>query len=313
MTTIALKNSIWFSKILDAAEKFFWQDELASDEATNTIYMFKRYPEGLKGSNLDNWVSLQERHLNPFQQGDVYSFRSGNGLGLWFSKSELRGLPETAAQAVLTDGVHLVKCANLFYKQHWQRKEMLSCEIISQDQISTAEIIRLSQTPSKPWAYERKIDKAIKTPVFWAMILTCFFLLFFSYFTGAYIANTFNASSLEEEEIRIQDELGDKLALQDRQQKAKSMLGGMRDWASANGNLPMVLSIVIGEVLQQSPWYADAFDWQGNKLTVVLRTSSLDIAVLVSNIEKTGQFENVSIRPNNRPNTWNLEVTIKDV
>lgn len=314
MTTITLKNYKLVSKILDSLENLFWRDELDIDTETSTVFLFKAYPSGLKGVNLDNWIALQKRHLNPFLQGYTYSFNGSSGLSLWFSKSPLNGMPETALQPPLEDGVHYVKGELVSYKQRWSKGEMLQCETLIDKLPANIRHIELKNVynANKAWAYQRQIDKLVVQPWFWLAAISVVFFVWLSHVGGGKMANVISQSSLEKEEERIQEELGDKLALQDRLQRATAINTGLSNWSQMNGNLPSTLSIVIDKVLAQSTWSADAIDWQANKLTIVLRTNELDIALLVSSIEGTGKFENVSIRPNNRANVWNLEVSLKD-
>lgn len=313
MTIIALNNSTWVSKFLDLVEGTFWSEESSIDCSTNIIFLSKPYPAGLRGSNLENWIDLQKRHLNPFDNGETHTFKGASNLYLWFSKNELQGIPETALQAPLSDGLHFVKGKNFIYRQRWKGKEMLKCETLSflpegEHFVS----LDARQERGRAWAHQRKIDQLSVTPVFWTFVATVFFLMVFAYLGGAKVANIKTSSDLQSEEISIQEKLGDKLALQDRLQRAEAVKNGIEEWSKAKGSLTTSMAIVIDNVIEQTSWHVDAIDWQGHKLTVVLRTSELDIAELVASLERTHAFETVSIRPNTRAGTWNLEVTIKN-
>ena len=313
MTIIALNNSKWVSKFLDLIEDTFWSEESSIDCSTNIIFLSKRYPTGLRGSNLESWIDLQKRHLNPFNNGEAHTFKGASNLYLWFSRNELQGIPETALQAPLSDGLHFVKGEKFIYRQRWKGKEMLQCEVLSilpegEHFVS----LDVRQERGRAWAHQRKIDQLSVTPAFWTIIATAFFLMIFAYLGGAKVANFKTSSALQSEEIVIQEKLGDKLALQDRLQHAEAVNNGIEEWSIAKGSLTTSMAIVIDNVLEQTDWHVDAIDWQGHKLTVVLRTSELDIAKLVASLEQTHAFETVSIRPNSRAGTWNLEVIIKN-
>jgi len=313
LTIIALNNSKWASKFLDLIENTFWGEESSIDGTTNTIFLSKPYPSGLRGTNLDNWVDLQKRHLNPFNNGNTHVFRGANNLCLWFSKQELEGIPETALQAPLPNGLHYVKGKTFLYRQRWKDEEMLVCETLSYLP-DGAHLTSLADFDEKgrAWAHQRKIDQLSITPAFWACIVIVVFLMIFAFLGGAKLANLRISSTLKSEEMLIQDKLGDKLALQDRVQRAQAVKNGIIQWSLANASLPTSLATVIDNVVEQTEWHADAIDWQGHKLIVVLRTSELDIAALVANLESSGAFDTVSIRPNSRAGTWNLEVKVKD-
>lgn len=299
-------------KALDRLDSVIYKGKTVCDGNRNMFYTFKPYPKSLKASQIDEWARLQCRVLSPFVDGDQYHYLHPKGLCFWSSMTALEGVPETAMQESFSDGEHIVKGMNSFYRQRWQNGVMASCELI--DNLSSPEQSNATQlsTLSVGWARTRNIDPWLSAPITWATLsLATALIIGFGLFAG-YVTMQVQLSSLNEEQASIEQKLGDKLDQQNKLQQLNALETNLVNWQYENGLLPQALAALVDIAASQVEWDTTLILWQDRTLTVELMTEQLDIAKLVTELESAKSFRNVSVRPGTRPNTWQIEVTVND-
>lgn len=297
-------------QFLDRLNNVFFSGNAAYDSEREVFYTFKPYPQSLKSTQIDDWAELQCKVLVPFINGDYYCFLHSKGLCFWSSMTPLKGLPETAMQPALPDGIHLCKGASHFYRQSWKNGVMQVCETIPQDESSTG-IINL-EVGQGAWARKRQIDKWLGEPVTWALAsVACTLFVGLALITG-YLSMQAQLSSLAEQQNNIEQKLGDKLAMQNELQSLIRAENQLREWQYSNGLLPPNLALLIEVVTDQVEWQATSILWQERSLTAEINATELDLARLVTDLEATGAFSDVSVRPGSRLNGWQIEVILND-
>lgn len=298
----------WLDTGLDRIEQLVWKHTTDVDSKSEAFYVYRAYPSSIKSAQLNDWIALQKRSLSPFKAGDVYIYASAKGIALWATPGVFSGIPETAMQSALGDGIHLVRGAHLTYRQVWRDGVMTEMTCTDADSADT----QLSSLKGSPWAKVRQIDRVISSPLSWFCAAAAIFCLSLFATTGSWLGITQQLSNYEATISELESTLGDKLALQTRYQQYEQLLSGVNQWQYQAGQLPETLASVIGPVLSQTQWAANVIAWQDNELTVELASQDLDIAALVQALESRTEFSNVSIRPHTTPNTWNLEVTVNE-
>lgn len=296
-------------KLLNFLNGLIYKGKVTGDGRSRTFYTFKAYPKSLKASQIDEWVSLQCRVLVPFVGGDHYHYLHSDGLCFWSSMSAFDGIPETALQQTLNDGTHLVKGEKFYYLQQWQNKRMVSCELVDKEQVDSLSVFNI--TPSiHGWAQTRDIDVWLSKPITWAAIATSVALLFGASLLAGYVTMSLQLSSLSGQQAAIEQELGDKLSKQTELRQLSQTLTDIVDWQYSNGMLPPAIAAVVSVVRSQAEWKTTLISWQNRTLLVELTAPQLDIAALVTELESTGNFRNVTVRPGRTSSTWEVEVIL---
>lgn len=296
-------------KLLDQLNSVIYNGKVKADGSCRTFYVFKPYPNNLKPAQLNDWVSLQCRILIPFVGGDHYHYLHTDGLCFWSSMSSFDGVPETAVQQALTDGTHLIKGEKFYYRQQWLNKRMTSCELVDEGDINLSSVVNI--TPhSSAWARARDIDVWLSKPITWAALSMGIALVVGASLLAGYLTMSMQLSRLSEQQMLIEAELGDKLNKQTELTQLSQTISDIVDWQYSNGMLPPTIATVVSVVTAQADWKTTLISWQNRTLLVELSAEQLDIAALVTELESTGSFRNVSVRPGRIANTWQVEVIL---
>ncbi|GGW92448.1 hypothetical protein [Alteromonas halophila] len=301
----------WLDSGLDRVEQLLWNRATEVDAKSDAFYVYRAYPSSIKSAQLADWVALQKRSLSPFKGGEVYAHASARGVCLWATPTAFSGIPETAMQGALSDGEHWVQGAHHTYYQVWKQGVMteMATGVSAPAGQTTVSVDELRGTP---WAKSRNIDKMLAKPVTWFALAAGLFLFSLTMSLGSWLGIQQQLGSYEDQIASLETSLGDKLALQTRYQQYEQLLSGVEQWQHAPGHLPDTLASVITPVLGQTSWHANVIAWQGGQLSVELESDELDIASLVQSLEARNEFSEVSIRPNAKQNTWDLEVTLNE-
>lgn len=296
-----------FASALDHLEAVIWPTQAAPDATTAAFYVYKPYPSSVKANQIDDWVALQARALSPFANSHTYVYKARSGLALWASPTPFSGVPETALQPTMPDGEYWSKGQRFSYRQVWLQGEMRVCEWVD-GYIGDVPWHNLSIADQRAWARPRQIDAWLRKPVTWAGMLMAVALVVCCWYSGAWLGLSWQGGQLQRQSNALEQQLGDKLALQQRMQQAQQLIALSDEWRWQQGWLPQTLAAVISEVLSQTSWQSNSIAWQSDTLTVELVASNLDIAALVQQLEQTGIFARVAIRPHTAQDTWVLEV-----
>lgn len=303
--------SNWIDNFLERLEGLIFDNRMDVDFETKAFYVYRAYPSSLKSSQLNDWVSLQKRTLSPYVGGDVYSFAGKYGLCLWASPHEIKGIPETAMHAALTDGVQWVKGTHFYYQEQWSKGELIALKY-SVDAPNDAQIQDIDVLKSSAWAKHRKIDKIIQEPLTWGAVAVFLFSTWVAVNAGSWLGTTQQLSEYTSRATSLEERLSDKLVLQATYQRQEQLISGIQNWQTEAIYLPFVLAAVAEPVVNQTMWDADAIAWQNNTLDIELISTDINITALISALEQREEFESVSIRPSTSQNTWNLQAKLYD-
>jgi hypothetical protein len=105
--------------------------------------------------------------------------------------------------------------------------------------------------------------------------------------------------------------LGEKLARQSQLQNQQQGLLTLQNWHNEFGFLPETFAAVASKISLQGEWKANAITWQNGILTLEISSTTLDIAMLVSELEQSESLSKINIRPHANANTWTLEASVK--
>ena len=317
ISTHTLNTQIpWLSPILDRIERVIWGDSAQVDETTPAFYVFKPFPSSLKTSQYKDWGQLQSKILSPFEGGAQYVHLSHLGVCVWAVPNALNGIPETAMQQSLPNGKHIVKGSSQIYQQYWQDGVMQSCLLLSSevsdsatetDNTHTTEVALLKEQATG-WAVKRHIDKWLVKPVTWLGVMAFIVASIFVWQLGAMGSHIIQRNAVADATTTLQEQVGDKLALQSKYQQQQNIMSLIANWQQQNGFLPQTLANVAKVVMQYDKWQADSIEWQGKRLVLLIQLEKADISTLVAELESTGLFSDVAIRPHSKTNTWTLEV-----
>ena len=300
------KWMLTLEKILKKLESYIWGNEHSVDTETPVFYVYCSYPTSLKSADIEDWVNIQVKTHCPFEHSDHYVFHSRSGVAIWQSRTPFKGIPETAMQVALPDGDHYVQSEHYVYQQKWRNGTMISCHIVDEYDGETRRMDTLLL--DSPWAKSNKLKTFIQTPAFGALAIGGVFAVFMVWQSVGYITHVVQQGYYNAEVERLQLELGENLAVKERFQNNIQVLNGLKGWQDTGAYLPQLLSLVIDVVLETNQWDARTIEWQNGKLLVELSAQDLDITELVEKIESMEEFKQVSIRPNNKPGSWDLEV-----
>ncbi|MDC8833003.1 hypothetical protein [Alteromonas gilva] len=295
----------WLSSLLDWLESLLWHDEYNVDTKSEVYYVFKAYPASLKPSQKADWAKIQARVVNPFVGGDAYHYLSANGVAIWTTAGSFQGLPETAAQGVLADGMHRVTGENFAYEQHWAAGEMTACHVLTE---KATDAVAMSEEQRGYWARHRNIDRWLKKPITWAMLAGVVFGVMIAWQAGSFVSLAVQGNQLDSDIVKLEDLVGDRLDEQARLQNDQQFIGRAQSWQSEAGYLPQALAEVLSELGESSKWQINLLEWQLKELKVELQMANLNIAELVTKLEQSPLFERVAIRPHANEDTWILEV-----
>lgn len=292
---------------LDRIETWLWQEKAEIDTVSESFYTFKPYPASLKAHQRAEWADVQTRMLTPFVNGDTYHFLGKNGVSIWANQSAFKGIPETAAQRSLEDGTSYVKTSAFYYYQRWQDGQMLEC--ITLDNVtSDVEVLELSREPFTFWARRRRLDGLMKKPAMWAGGVGFIFVIMLCWQVGGYISLKIQSNSTEAEIAELEQKVGDKLRKQADLKTSQNFVQGVNKWQREGGGLPQVLAHVFSELGKTQNWDVALIEWQLNVLRIEMKIIDVNIAELVARLERSNNFERVSIRPNSNDGEWILEV-----
>lgn len=314
MQRVSLLNSYpdWLERFLNFLEITFWQEQFQIDSQSPTFYVYKPYPSSISNKQLDSWIKLQERALSPYKDGSSFSIPLKKGVAIWASKGEFKGTPETAMQRSLEDGTWYVKGKTLSYRQVWKGKVMQFCETVPSSATSAQEVSITESSVINSWAKPRQVDGFLKSPMFGFCVSGVIASLLLLWFSTAFIVQSVEVASLNSKFRALENSVGDTLSARETQQINAEQIDQIRSWKNELGHLPVTFARVVSIFREQSPWIAGKVRWQNKTLTITVFAEELDITKLVQNLEGTGTFENVSIRPKDNANLWTLEVVVRD-
>ena len=293
---------------LALVDRLIWPSQQQRDETSSSFYVFKVYPKSLKTKEIKQWADLQISTLSPFSQGDHYYYLSKKGLHLWVAAGKFSGIPETAYQNALEDGEHIVTGKQDNYRQVWKDGSMYSCSSALKE---TSNQQPLPISFNQPWAVTRNLDKQLKQPTVWLGM--CFFALLccFLWWATGYATISLQEKNAEQEVSQLTETLGEKLNLQNTLRNNTQLLAGLNSWHQNYDFLPETFALVAEKLNQQGKWRANSLIWQNKTMEIELLSKDIDITSLVSELEKIGSLQQVSIRPHDANDTWILEAETK--
>ena len=226
--------------------------EIVVDSATNCFYVFKSFPETLSTKQKKNWAELQSQALSPFDGGDRYFYLSEEGLHLWLSRDKLNGLPETAAQAALSDGQHLASGLKHQYQQTWLNGIMLEC--ITVPETLSVDIANQVLDFAQPWATESQLRNEVRSPTFWATVATILFLMVLVWFGSGAITLIVQAELFERQNKKLDPIVTSQLDQRTRLVDQQQVLKLVNDWHQEYGFLPESLSVLVEHINPLGTW-----------------------------------------------------------
>jgi hypothetical protein len=298
--------------ILTQIDHFFWPSTETIDVNTKVFFVFKPYPKHLKRNQIEQWAILQCKSLSPFTTGDHYQYLSKAGLHLWISQTDIHGKPETALQASLSNGSHMVAGKKHLYQQTWSDGFLINCLILDKSlQQQTDFVLPLVINQVAPWAVTRKIDRQLKTPSTWLAFSLFVLLCGAVWHTAGFLTLNMQYQHAEQSANDLQQELGEQLARQDLIQRQQKSLTSLQTWQSEFGFLPETFAAIVEKLNQLGTWQGNSIVWQSRTLVIELVAKELDIAALVAELEEVDSLAKVNIRPHISNDTWILEATLK--
>lgn len=288
-------------------QQWLFQEQIEIDQHSHTFFVFKAFPDGIKPSERKAWSQLQIELLSPFETHHHYYFLSEHGVHIWFSKTPLNGVPETASQSLLDDGVHFVNGANQNYQQTWQDGTMRACVSLNKTAVNSTTSSDLIVAEA-PWAKESLISAQAKSIKVWTVLVGVLFALYLCWLAVGLITTSVQSSLVESQNEKLNEQVGDKLSLQQSLSEAQSTLALVSTWQSETTNLPNNLAKVLGAFEYIEDTSIDLIQWNNNVLNLEFKSKQLNITQLVERIENISQVESVSINPSNREYYWSLEI-----
>lgn len=308
-TSLPIQTQQQVDKLLNATDRFIWPITNVVDSQTKTFFVYKPYPKQLKRSQIKQWAELQSHSLSPFTNGQHYQYLSAIGLHLWFSQDTFTGIPETALQIGLSDGVHTVSSSNYVYRQTWENGTLVNCITLGSNVNSTSIPLNINQL--NPWAVPRKIDKQLKKPATWLGLTAFIGLCATLWFIAAYTTLGLQRHRAEQQIAELQESLGPKLAEQAKLQNQQQNLLTLQNWHNEFAFLPEAYAAVAEKINLQGTWKTNTINWQNRILSVELSAQNLDIAKLVAELESVTSLGQINIRPHLTDNTWVIEAAVK--
>lgn len=304
--------STFITRILLFIDTALWPNDHKADSSTYTFYQYKAFPSELKRSEIERWVTLQVKLLNPFQTSHYYTFVSSYGVHIWFSKTELNGIPETALQNKLKDGSHSVTSRQFSYKQIWQNGVMTSCVVLpnkpSNDDVNSKSTIDFLGTA---WATQRKIDNVITSPFSWACAASFIFLMVVIWVSISHISYSVQNSQLENSVNKTSSALSDKLSQESQLRDSIKVLETLPVWRNEFSSFPEVYGLIANSLLTNGVFTPNNIRWQNKSFELEFQSDNINLPNLISSLESNSVVQSVNIRPHNDENTWIIEVTVR--
>lgn len=308
-TSLSLITQQQLNSLVNAVDHFIWPQAKVIDTQSKLFFVYKPFPKQLKRSQIVQWATLQSHALSPFINGHHYQYLSATGIHLWFSQHSLSGIPETAMQVSLKDGIHRVKGVLHIYQQTWRDNTLVNCTTLGSLTDETA--VPLCINKRDPWAVSRKIDRHIKRPSTWLGLSVFLGLCATVWFVAAYTTLGIQRHNAEQQIEALQTSLGEKLAEQAKLQNQQQNLLTLQNWHNEFGFLPESFAAVVEKISLQGTWKANSISWQNRLLSVELSAQNLDIAKLVAELESVPRLAQINIRPHLAENTWVIEAAVK--
>ncbi len=272
---------------------------------TRFFFTFKAYPTKLKRDEKAEWCQLQRELLSPFKNSYSYQYSSPIGVHLWFSLEEFDGIPESACQDEMPDGIHLVPGTRYTYKQIWKNGTLISCTTIDTPP-STNNNVVLSN--SKPWAIENKFVQIVRKPIVWAYGISSVFLLALAWLlvgTATINYQEYRLNNLNEELTLTVDA---KLNQQNKLFEYSRRIQSLNDWSSHFGDFPSSISGVLTALSELGETTVNNIEWQNKRLSVEFVSTSIDVTMLVDTTQNLPNVTTANIKPHNAKDTWIIEV-----
>lgn len=275
-------------------------------------HVYIPFPGQLKKSERRDWGVLQTKIAVSFEKSYTYCYESNTGIHIWYSKEEFEGLPETAAQQPLEDGRHLVLGKKHRYVQTWQGGQMIYCCPVGKETEpsglleSTVEI-QIEQ----PWAKIPEIVVKLSSPSIIAKTISSVFSLVIIWYIGAATAFTIQLKAVELETTAFEESMDKLISKATEVRRVENALGILTNWKLEHGFLPSGLSLIITHLDKTIEWEVNSIKFQNKKIEVAFKSSTADIAGLISTLENTKYFFSVNIRPENTKDSWVIEAILK--
>ena len=288
-------------------ERLVTSDSFEPDSVSAPFYQFKPYPGGIKRSEIDNWVILQRKLLNPYQSLHCYHHTSAKGLHLWYAQEALKGIPETALQQPLENGEHTVKGQQHCYYQQWQHGVMTACMQTSNSTPS----VHIKVNNRVAWAKIRPLKTHIRRPLMWSWLLGFMFICVCVWVVSARISLSVQLAHLEENIANKSDTLGNKLLKESALRDTRVALDFFPVWQNEHGYFPAAFGLIAESLLANGTFTPNNIRWQNKKLELEFKSTNMNLTALVASLEDNSAFVNVSLRPHNDDNTWMLEAQLQ--
>lgn len=294
-----------YQRIAKLLERYLLKTSYTADSESETVYLFRPFPQKLKISEKKNWISLQVETSSPFVQYYEYHFVSMDGVHIWFSESPLNGIPETAMQAPLVDGEHMLSGDVFEYKQVWRSGKLISCYRAPKTSSETENKLRVDVDLG--WAINRRIDKEFETPLAWAKAITvlsgligCWFVSSWLFINAQLLYMDYRAESLSESSFESIDR---QTAMANMVQEYQFI----KDWKGRSNYLQEGFSVIAHIFEDNFQWSLLSLQGDRELLQIEFRTQNTDFTGVIPEIENTGRFNNIKIRPSGQKDAWIFE------
>jgi hypothetical protein len=299
-----------FTNVLYSIGQLISPDSHTCDSNTHAFFQFKAFPKGLRRAEVNDWVKLQLTLLNPFDNGDVYHFVSLIGIHAWFTKSKFNGVPETALQQSLKDGLHTLTGAVHTYRQKWQNGYLVSCYTISLTEEPNNRV-DINTSPRLSWAKKNPLNEELRSPLMWTGLSFFLFLCVCVWTITAHISFMVQEAKLEKQIKLKSDTLGQKLVNESTKRETITTLNTLSEWKNEFHFLPEAYGMVAESLLKNGNFQPNNLRWQNKNFELEFVSEVIDLPNLVASLESSDAFSKVSVRPHNDNNTWILEVRLK--
>lgn len=295
--------------------KLLPDEVVAINQQSTFFYIFKAYPESLTNKEKDQWAELQQEAMNPFQGKHAYAYRSDQGVHIWFCNQAFDGVPETALQAQLHDGMHTLEGEFFIHSQQWKNGALVSNTskakhlLHHEKGLTPNKVKRISHNPRLAWAYDSRAKASAKQPVFWFKVLAAVGIVFGIFILGALTVLKYQHLSYEGKNNQLSELASPLLDQRERLNDERRNVKQIENWHNRYINVPIAVAKVLYFFESEEAFAVNTLEWQEQSIKIEFKSSSVDITSLIERAQGAKDIETAAIRPHNDENTWILELS----
>lgn len=276
------------------------------DSNVRTLYLFRAFPERIKLAEKHKWINLQVATSSPFIKSHNYHYVSDKGVHIWYSKTPFEGIPETAMQPPLSDGEHLVASHNSHYRQVWQGSKLMECYVIAAEAPDDS-FVKINVDAELGWAIQREVVQWFSQPFTWYKALLGFSGLVFVWYLASWLTLVIQLNYIESETARLSEDSMEQIDVQTEMASKVEAYQFIDDW-KGHGNLIQESFAVIASILEDNiQWSLMSLNVDNDLVQLEFKTENSDFTNIIPQLEETGRFSNIKIRPLSQTNTWMFE------